>query len=252
MRSKRINEIENYIFENGTVSLDNLCQKFGVSKNTIRRDVDEIVARGTIRKIYGGVSVRTAKEMTSFDERNVRNLAAKKRIAAKAAQLVEDGDVIFIDSGTTTRHMIEFLKNVPNLTIITNNLEVIVRAVRYKNINVLSLSGTLDRKTLSFVGPSAVDVLQSFNISKAFMSSTGISSNGDVTHSSPLEYDIKRMVAQNSQQVYLLVDASKFYVVSLMTFCSLKHVNAMITDQQPPDSILSHLRGNNQALYVAE
>jgi Transcriptional regulators of sugar metabolism len=251
MRLRRIEEIQNYIYENKKVSLDELCEKFGVSKNTIRRDIEEIVAGGNIKKIYGGVCVQPDKELISFDERNIKGQLPKQIIAAKAAELVEDGDIIFIDSGTTTSHIIDHIRDKQNITIITNNLEIIVRAVPYDNINVISLSGALNRKTLSFTGQSAVNVLQGYNISKAFMASTGISIENGVTNFSPLECEIKQVAVQRSRQVYLLVDSSKFGVVSLMTYCSLDKINALITDKNPPANIADFFAEHNHKILIA-
>lgn len=250
MRSQRIDEIEAYIFEHKTVTIDCLCEKFHVSKNTIRRDLDEITAKGDIKKIYGGVTVASKKELLSFDERNIKNLEAKQKIAMLAAETVEDGDIIFIDSGTTTIHMVESIKSKKNITILTNNLEVILRAIPYPEINIISLSGTLDRKTLSFSGTSSAGVLQTYNISKAFMATTGISIENGVTNSSPMEYDIKRIAVRRSNQVYLLADSGKFNLVSLMTYCDLDQINALVTDKTPPRAIVDYFKVNNIQLLT--
>jgi len=155
-------------------------------------------------------------------------------IAIKASELVEDGDIIFVDSGTTTSHMVDSIKDKHNLTILTNNLELMIRAIPYENIHIISLSGTLNRRTLSFAGQSAVNILENYNISKAFMASTGISIENGVTNSSMQEYEIKQTAVQRSKQVYLLADSSKFDVVSLMTYCDLKKINLLVTDSRPP------------------
>jgi DeoR family myo-inositol catabolism operon transcriptional repressor len=245
MRSKRINDIKNYIYQNKSVSLDQLCEEFQVSKNTIRRDIDELVATENIKKIYGGVTVEGYKSMTSFDERNINNLHPKQLIAKKAAELVKSGEIIFIDSGTTTMHMIEHITDTKNLTILTNNIEVIMRSIPYPNINVISLSGTLNRETLSFTGSSAADVLSKYNISKAFIAATGISTIGGATNSSPSETDIKRTALMKSQKNYLLIDHTKFDVISLMTFSNLEKIDSIITDALPPAPLQEYLSKNN-------
>lgn len=126
MRSQRIAEIEQYIYANKTVTLDELCEVFQVSKNTIRRDIEEIVQNPDIVKTYGGVMInnQTKKLLVSFAERNINHQDVKRKIAEKAASLVEDGDSIFIDSGTTTLYMLEYLKN-KKITLLTNNVEEI-------------------------------------------------------------------------------------------------------------------------------
>jgi DeoR family myo-inositol catabolism operon transcriptional repressor len=245
-------EISAYIYEQKTVTLDKLCQRFGVSKNTIRRDINELITYGNIKKIYGGVTVQPIKELVSFDERNVRKWAAKQRISAKAAELVEDGDIIFIDSGTTTSHLIDYIKDRKNLTVITNSLEIIIRAIPYENINLISLSGTLNRKTLSFTGYSAVNVLCGYNISKAFMAATGISVSNGASNSSPLEYEIKHTAVQRSRQVYLLADSCKFNVISLMTYCKLEEIDILVTDEEPPAEFTEVFTENRHKILIAD
>lgn len=237
MRSKRIESLENYIYENKTVTIDHLCEVYNVSKNTIRRDIDELVANGRIKKIYGGVTVEDYKPITSFEERNIKNLNLKKEIAMKAAELVMDGEIIFIDSGTTTMHMIDYLKDKNDITILTNSVEVIVRAIPRQNITVISLSGILNRKTLSFTGSTAADVLSQYNISKSFLASTGISAANGATNSSPAETEIKKMAVTKSSNCYVLVDHTKFNVISLMTFSTLDKIDAIITDDMPEGSL---------------
>ena len=99
MRTERLRDMEDYIYEKGTVSLVELCETFGVSINTIRRDVDQIVANTDIKQSYGGVTVDTSyrRDIVSFEDRNVSNADAKNKIAEKAASFIEDGDIIYID-----------------------------------------------------------------------------------------------------------------------------------------------------------
>jgi DeoR family transcriptional regulator, myo-inositol catabolism operon repressor len=251
MRSQRINEIKEYIYMNKTVTLDQICAKFKISKSTLRRDLDQILSAEDIQKIYGGVTVIPRKELISFEERNVAHPDAKKRIALSAAGLVEDGDIIFIDSGTTTPPLIEAIRNKKNLTVLTNSVEIIIRAIPYNEINVISLSGALNRKTLSFTDSSAVQVLKNYNISKAFMSATGFSVLSGVMNSSPLETDIKRTAIQRSQQVFLLADSSKCGVVSLLTYCSLKEVDVLITEAAPSAEVMDFMQNNGKKVLIA-
>ncbi len=250
MRSQRLDSIKEYIYQQKTVTLDQLCDEFNVSKNTIRRDIDELVASEKIKKIYGGVTVEGYKPMISFDERNISNLQSKQLIAKSAAALINDNEIIFIDSGTTTMHMIDYIKDKKNLTILTNSIEVIMRSIPYPNINVISLSGSLNRKTLSFTGTSCAAVLSNFNISKAFIAATGISTNGGASNSSPAETEIKRTALLKSQKNYLLVDHTKFGIISLMTFSNFDNIDSVITDKMPPEDLQEVLERNNCSISV--
>lgn len=244
--------IENYIIQNNSVTLDQICMAFNVSKSTLRRDLEEILKNKDIKKIYGGVAFKPQKPLISFEKRNIVNINSKKLIASKAAEFVQDGDIIFIDSGTTTLQMFEGLIGKNNITILTNNLEFIFFVLPYDNISVISLSGTLNRKTSSFTGSMAADVLSGYNISKAFMATTGFSPENGVTNSSPTESNIKQVAVNRSQQVFLLADKTKFNAFSLITYCGLDKIDMLITDMQPPSNLERALAQNNVSVTVCK
>ena len=238
MREDRLAKMEAYIRRQKSVSLDTLCEVFDISKNTVRRDIADIVARTDIRKIYGGVSIPYNKIPPPFEERLSINADAKDCIGQLASKLVEDGDIIYVDSGTTTCRIIDYLQDRRNVTVLTHSLDVINRAVRYPELNIISLSGALNRKTLSFTGQSTIDVLQSFNISKAFMAANGITIQNGATQSTSIEFAIKKSVIERSHDVYLLVESRKFGAVSLFTHCPLDRIDVIITEAAPPPDFL--------------
>ena len=252
MRVERIDNIIEFVYKNKNVTLDQICDNFNISKSTVRRDLSEILKDSNLQKTYGGITLKNKldnrKYLTSFNERNIENIDKKLAISKKAATIVEDNDIIFIDSGTTTFYMADYLDKINNLTILTNNLEVIFRAAKYKNINLISLSGTLNRETLSFVGTTSISTIKKFNMSKAFM---GFSILNGVTNSSPLEFDIKRTVISKSSKIILLADSSKFNSVSLMTYCDLEDIDILITDKMPDKEIKDYLFNKKISIEIA-
>jgi DeoR family myo-inositol catabolism operon transcriptional repressor len=250
IKEKRIKKIQEYVIEHQSASLDELVTVFDVSKNTIRRDVQELVDRGELKKVYGGVSV-IHKKLESFEDRQVRNQDQKVLISKKASSFVEDGDFIFIDSGTTTIEMFEYLKD-KNLTIFTNSIDFIVRALPFENLNVISIGGMLERKTNAFVNPRNMDLLKDYNIKKAFMASTGISLVNGVTNASPLESELKKTVVNRSSEVYLLVDHDKFDKYGLMTYCSLDEIDCLVTNKVPNDTYQDYFKKNGIQLVIAD
>ncbi|WP_160722657.1 DeoR/GlpR family DNA-binding transcription regulator [Bacillus sp. USDA818B3_A] len=250
IKEKRIKKIYDYVIEHQSASLDELVEVFDVSKNTIRRDVQELVDRGDLKKVYGGVS-SVHKKLESFKDRQIRNQEQKVLISEIASSYVEDGDFIFIDSGTTTIEMFGFLKE-KNLTVFTNSIDFIVRALPYENLNVISVGGMLERKTNSFVNPRNMELFKDYNIKKAFMASTGISLVNGVTNASPLESELKKTIVNRSSEVYLLADHDKFDKYGLMTYCGLHEIDFLITDQLPDDSYQEYAKNNQIQLVIAE
>ncbi|MEC0236660.1 DeoR/GlpR family DNA-binding transcription regulator [Paenibacillus kribbensis] len=231
IKSKRINQIKEYVFEHESVSLEELVEHFGVSKNTIRRDIQSLVDSGIIKKVYGGVSVNHST-LVVFNERRDQNLTKKQEIGKLASQFVEDGDVIFVDSGTTTLELLPYIQH-RQLTIVTNNFDFIHEAKPFPSLSIFSTGGMLERKTNSFVGFQSIELLKKYNINKAFIASTGISITNGVTNSSPLETDLKSTVVEKSLNVYLMIDDSKFDKYALTTYCSLSDIDYLITNSIP-------------------
>ncbi|MBQ8653704.1 MAG: DeoR/GlpR transcriptional regulator [Clostridia bacterium] len=248
MKASRILDMEKYITGQGSASMEELCQTFNVSINTVRRDVVELIRRGTVEKVYGGVTARKSdQQLTPYEERRISREAVKAAIGRKAAELVQDGDIIFIDSGTTTLQMIDCLAQKRDLTVITNNMEAVIRALPYENMTVIVLPGQLSRKTNSLTGDDTVSSLRRYNIRAAFMAATGLSAHG-ATNSSPREYEIKRAAIANSEKVYLLVNQEKIGLTGLMTFAPVSVFDAVVTDARPGSEAAELLQKENVEL----
>lgn len=252
MKSFRIKQMEQYIMEHDLVSMEELRGVFGISMNTVRLDVTELVNKGVIRKVYGGVCSNQKGNLVPFEERQSRNIQGKISVGREAAKLVNDGDIIYIDSGTTTMYVIDYLGDSSNVTVLTNNLNAINRAVALPGINVISLPGTLERKTNSFVSADTVRTLEKYNIKKAFMASSGISESGMVTNASPLEYEVKKAAIENSNEVYLLIDSSKFGKSAMLTYANITEMSKVIVDDHAGEDLLGLCEKKNVEVILAK
>jgi DeoR family transcriptional regulator, myo-inositol catabolism operon repressor len=252
MKINRINNIQEMLENETSLSINDLCDHFDVSKNTIRRDIAELEKRGIIEKVYGGITLKQSALAAPepFASREMKNSLQKQKIARIAATLVNDGDVIYIDSGTTTMHMVPFLANRKHLTIVTASVYVINAATAYPNFNVIATGGSLYLPSKAFVGTSVLRCLQNYNLSKIFLASTGISLESGATNVSPLESEIKRCLVQKTSQKFLLVDASKIDVASLMTYCQLSELDSVIMDKLPPQKYRDYFTENNVQLLT--
>jgi DeoR family myo-inositol catabolism operon transcriptional repressor len=252
VKEDRISQLEDYIIEKERASIEDLCSVFNVSKNTMRRDINQLEAQGKIKKVYGGIILTDKKTTEPFESREVKNKAAKLIIAELASTFIEDGDIIYIDSGTTTMHMIPYLSEMRNVTIITNNLHVILNSLPYPNLNVISTGGTLFRRTNSFVESGAVSSLKKYNISKAFLATTGVSIAKGITNSSSLEYDIKRYIVEHCDKRILLADNTKLGKVSLITYYDLKDIQVFVSDQKPEQEYADFFTNNHITLVTPQ
>lgn len=254
MRTKRIDEIEQSIIEHKSISLDSLCEEFQVSKNTIRRDIDTLVKKGTIKKVYGGVTVSEnppPNELLPYEERHVKYFDEKDKISKAAAEFVEEGDVIYIDTGTTCLNMVDHLSH-KSCTIITNSIQVCLKAIPYVNLNLICLPGSLKRETLSFVGNELTGYLSTYNINKAFMACTGITIENGLTNATTEEYTVKKSVIENSHTHFLLADHTKFGHFSLMTYCPLDAIHHVVTDSMPISDYCDYFREHHIALHLGK
>ena len=231
--------------------MEDLQKHFDTSMNTIRRDVALLIKKGSVEKVYGGVCARKAEQLTPFDVRTIKRPEAKMLIGRRAAGLVEDGDTIFIDSGTTTLHVIPSLSDKQNITIITHNLHAIMAAVPYPNLTVIILPGQLLRKTSSFTGHEAIRLIKSYNIKTAFMAATGFSLTNGITNASPLEYELKIAAMERSSKSYLLLDSHKFGETAIMTYAQPHQFDGVITEAMPDESYTGSLIKAGTQLILA-
>ena len=244
MKLERINKIKKYLIEHETVSLDKLCEVFDVSKNTIRRDISELEALSIVKKVYGGVTLNRKEETIPFQQRKEQNVTEKTEIGRLASELIQEGDIIFIDSGSTTVALIPFLKYKENVTVVTHSLSAINEVSKLQNLTLISTGGFHQRKTNSFAGISTIEFLKNLNISKAFMATTGVSIEKGITNTTYLEAEIKKTLTEISEQIILMADNSKFDKSSFMRYCDLARVNYVITDLTPTKQYLDFFKAN--------
>ena len=233
MKSRRLTEMEGYILTHGSATMDELRGAFGISMNTVRRDIAELVRGGRVEKVYGGVkAIEKVQLLVPYSVRSSSPSRTKQAIGRAAGEMVRDGDIVFIDSGSTTLHIMEAIKD-KQITVITNNIEVMIRALDHENIRLIVVPGEIHRKTYSITGEDSAAFLSHMNTNIAFMAATGLSMNS-VTNSSPLEYSIKKTAVAHTEKAVLLVTGSKFGVTSLLTYASLDQFHTVITDSSIP------------------
>jgi DeoR family myo-inositol catabolism operon transcriptional repressor len=235
LKQERIEKMEEYILKNKTVLMEDLCKTFSISINTARTDIKNLIAKGAIKKVYGGVSSNVNVQYTSFEMREKQNTEIKRNIAKAAAEFIDDRDIIFIDSGTTTMYILDYLSSDKNITVVTNSLSVCNQAALNENIQLICTGGDYQHKTNSFVMYEAINNIKNYNIRKAFMAATGVSASGDLTNSVSIECEVKKAAVKGSEKKYLLADSTKIGKAALLTYATISQMDVFITDQGIPD-----------------
>ena len=246
MKYNRQQEIETYIRDKKTVKNDELLKKFNISIQTLRRDLKALEEQGSITKVYGGVvnndDQSLLKKVDSYETRNSSNTDEKEYIAKLASRLVDDNDVIFIDSGTTACRMLHYMQNLKNVTVISHCLDVMQELRFMPNITGICVGGTMLHAAGSFIIDTS---FYPYNYNKAFISTVGISIAKGLTNTVMQEGYMKSHVISQASKVILLADHSKFDVVGYNHFADLSHINVVVTDRCPEDKYLSIFESNN-------
>lgn len=241
MKENRIIAMEKYIAEKKKCSMEELTKHFNVSMMTVRNDIKMLVERGSVKKVYGGVEVKDTAPFSTFETRSMENLDVKEAIARCAAEEIENDDIIFVDSGTTTMHIVKYIDSDKKVTIITHNFNAASQAIEMENITLIMLPGILDRKTNSFMDVRTPEILRQYNISKAFLATSCITPQGSLGNGSSLECSIKSQALKSSVKRYVLADDSKLKKTALMTFGYLEDVDVLIMNDNPsvrdPDNV---------------
>lgn len=253
MRTERLNQMETFILTKGTVSLYELSDHFDVSLNTIRRDVADLMERGHIRKVYGGVSSLQAIEQTPLSalvplaKRAEMHADEKRVIGELAATLVEDDSVIFLDSGSTVPYMLPYLAS-RNVRIVTHSLSVLMEASKYPELEVLATGGRLNHSTSSMVGEAMFD-LRNIRLHTLFMAATALSVEWGASNNTYEEYRLKSELVQLHNNVIMLADSSKFGKNATYCYCPFTRVRGIVTDRVPNAHFLKAMREYGVKLY---
>ncbi|MDD4200577.1 MAG: DeoR/GlpR family DNA-binding transcription regulator, partial [Eubacteriales bacterium] len=213
--------------------MEQIMEKFGIAMPTVRKDISELASQGLIEKVYGGakaVSGKT-KNMHIFKNRRGVQIEAKNEIARKAAGIIKDGDVIYLDSGTTAATIIEYIRD-KNVTVVTSNIAAVMASADADNIEVYILGGRFNKDTMSVDHANPEEIMKEFNVDKAFMAATGYSIEGGLAQDSPTECDVKKHVMKMATEVILTIDSSKIGKKALIRYSDPDAIGAIITDGQ--------------------
>jgi DeoR family fructose operon transcriptional repressor len=217
------------------VKVNTLAKELGASESTIRRDINELDRKGLLKRVFGGavsLSGNIASEVTDIAERTRLNVEEKERIAQYAATLISDNDFVFIDAGTTTEKMIDYIGN-KNVTYVTNGTRHAMKLAQ-RGFSAFMIGGSIRPTTQAAVGSVAIESIKQYNFTKCFMGANGVDIERGFTTPHISEAAIKAEAIRRSHVSYVLVDHEKFGRVSSVTFAGIEDASIITNRTDNP------------------
>lgn len=237
-----LNERQQQILEmlntDGEVKVANLKETFTVTEMTIRRDLEKLESAGLAKRTFGG-AILMGKDIALHERTGVMT-EEKMRIGKRAAELVQPGESIFLDGGTTTYQVARYLKPGSEITVVTNALNVAAELMS-KKIPTLVTGGMVLETTSSLVGPVAAGMLSSMAFDRIFIGATGVNDVHGFSNSNIYEAEIKSIAMKQASEVNVVVDHTKFGAKVLVSFAPLGSVHRIICDEKPAAGLLRAL-----------
>ncbi len=247
LRVQRQAQIAELVQHNGQVTVAELCEQFGVSEMTIRRDLRDLDREGLLRRVHGGAVINLGRSYEPpYQLRATRNQEAKRAIGRRAAQMVLDGDSIALDVGTTTLEIALALQGKQNLTIITASLPIANAVVSSfsigSNVRLILTGGIVRAGELSMIGSAAEQAYREYHVDKAFIGVGGLSLEAGLTEYNLEDALVKRPLLHNAHQRIVVADGSKLGRTTFASIGPLSLINTLITDRSAPDEVVRALQ----------
>jgi DeoR/GlpR family transcriptional regulator of sugar metabolism len=231
-----------------------LSQKYGVSEMTIRRDLKVLEETGLIKRTYGGAVRWPEPPLLVRDKRQTLAQPQKARIARYAAeQLVQHGDIIILEGGTTATAMATYLADKDDLTVVTNGMATAEELRRNLPLSatIIATGGILRPESSTCVGPVTERFFREFHANRLFLSATGLTLQEGITDPKMLETQVKRAMIASAGEVIMLMDSTKFGVRSLMKVIDWGEIRMLITDDNASEAMVAGLRAKGVEVVIA-
>lgn len=247
---QRRDRLLQFIRQRGFASLNDLAGELRVSESTIRRDLDHLEEVGTAKRTHGGVFYTgPSPHLPHFRNRQEQKWDKKKEIAARAAELVEDGDVVLLDGGSTTYELAQLLI-ARNVQVVTNSLPVANLFMTSSSVDLIIVGGYVHLRTGVSLGPYANEMLSTLNVRRAFLSVAGINERG-FFNSNLLLVETERAMLRAADEAVILADSTKFGRQSLALLCELGDVAQVVVDNEITADWRSRIVATGTSVLVA-
>lgn len=233
------------------VRIGDMARRFGVSSETIRRDLDALGQDGRLSREHGGASSSSFANLPGYGERSRERTVEREAIGRAAAGLVRDGQRIMIDSGSTTFQMARALVLAgTRCTVVTNSLEIALTLGTSKVVEVFQCPGQLLPSEAATTGIDTVDYLKGFRVDACFIGASALNVHG-IQETVPGFADIKKAMITCARQAHLLVDSQKFDLPGFRHACDLVSLDTVVVDRRPQNALAEELEAAEVSVLVA-
>ncbi|MBD1424630.1 DeoR/GlpR family DNA-binding transcription regulator [Sphingobacterium arenae] len=229
---QRREKILGLLKEDGAAKVIDLANLFKVTEATIRQDLEKLEKEGLISRDHGGAYLRNIEDQVrnfSLSHQN-ENINKKEQIAVKCVELIENGDTIILDSGSTTTEIARKIKGLKNLTVITNALNIALMLGAEPGIEVIMTGGEFKPPTLSLTGQKAADFFKGINVQKLFLATAGVSLKAGLTYPSISDIVVKKAMVEAAELTYLVADSTKLGKTSFASLGAMSLIDYLVTD----------------------
>ena len=248
--STRHDEIISLVRRKGFVSIGRLAKSFKVSEQTVRRDLKDLDERGLVTKYHGGAGLPHGPSDVDYEKRKGRMPEEKQRIAAAVADRIPDGATVFIDIGTTMEAVAAALMDHKRLTIITNHLTVATTLNRHSEFQVVLAGGLLRHNDHATTGDATREFLEKFRVGYGIFGIGGIDVDGEMLDFDFRDIGVSSTAMRISRRKFIALDHSKFETNAIVSVGHVSDVDALFTDQPPPETLDAILEKHGVDLVV--
>lgn len=251
--NQRRDKILDLLKEDGSAKVIDLARIFKVTEVTVRQDLEKLDKEGLVVREHGGVYLKNVEDQVrNFSLIHQDNLKQKEIIAQKCLEFIHPGDVIILDSGSTTTEIAKKIKDINGLTVITNALNIALMLGANPNITVVMTGGEFKPPTLSLTGQKAADFFKGLNVQKLFLATAGISLKSGLTYPSISDLVVKKAMIEAADTTYLVADSSKIGKSAFASLGALSLIDYIITDEAIEEKHKQVFKDNEIELIIAE
>jgi len=240
-REERLAFIIDSVNRGRFISLRDITERFNVNIQTARRDIAILDEQNLVTRVHGGAVPREDSALLNIEERFGIQDMEKRCIAATAASFIHDGDVVFIDGGSTPAYLAPYLLD-KHIHVVTNSISLLGELKKgWPNVEVITTGGYFYPKSNVLLGSPAIEAINRMQVDKAFVSAAGVTADG-MYNSNVLVVEFERAVISRATETFLLADSSKLGHASLMRVCGLEDIDTLVTVGPVPDFIIEAAR----------